>query len=74
MTPREALADKATRARLLTGAALIETNEVEITQAYKERNMPFVPHPFVGNDLNGLTIVELELADALAARLVELVQ
>jgi len=39
--------------------------EVEVTQAVKQRDMPLIPHPFIGNDLTGLRVVLLEPVGAL---------
>lgn len=33
---------------------------VEITQAVKQADMPIIPHPFLGNDLTGLTVVLID--------------
>jgi len=36
--------------------------EFEITQELKQRDMPAIPHPMIGNDLKGLTVVLLDPA------------
>lgn len=46
--------------RLLLEQTEIVEQEVEITLAYKDSDKDIVPHPFVGNDLTGKTIVMLE--------------
>lgn len=34
--------------------------DVELTQAIKQADMPLIPHPFIGNDLTGKTVVMLD--------------
>jgi len=34
--------------------------QIEITQAIKQADMPLIPHPFTGNDLTGKTVVILD--------------
>lgn len=39
----------------------LETHRLqEITQAVKQADMPVIPHPFLGNDLTGLTVVLID--------------
>lgn len=39
----------------------LETHRMqEITQAIKQADMPLIPHPFMGNDLTGLTVVLID--------------
>ena len=40
--------------------ALALAADVEITHAIKNADMPLVPHPFIGNNLTGLTVVLLD--------------
>ena len=56
-------ANPAQRAALLAGEANPAVTEIEITQAVKQADMPLIPHPFIGNDLTGLTVV---LADPMS--------
>ena len=35
-------------------------DEVEITMAFKNTDMPLIPHPFIGNDLTGFSVVLLD--------------
>lgn len=64
-----ALRDPATMRALMTGAAEVTEEAVEITLAYKDSDMAVVPHPFVGNDLTGLRVVLLEPGTTLMDRL-----
>lgn len=62
------LADAA-RERLLDALAAAPVEEVEITQAMKNADMPLIPHPWVGNDLTGRTIVLLDPVSPFVERL-----
>jgi len=46
--------------------------EFEITQELKQRDMPVIPHPMVGNDLSELTVVLLDPAHDETWKLAEL--
>jgi len=46
--------------------------EIEITQAIKQADMPLLPHPFLGNDLTGKTIVLLDPVSPFVERLFRL--
>jgi hypothetical protein len=66
------LANRATRV-----TALIELSELplvprEVTQAVKQADMPLIPHPFLGNNLTGKTIVLLDPVAVLMVKLREL--
>lgn len=65
----EARADRALLARIIAGTARIETIEREIDQAYKHRDMGLWPHPFVGNDLAGSTIILVDPVSTVVERL-----
>jgi len=47
---------------------------VEITQAVKQADMPLIPHPFMGNDLTGMTVVLLDPVAPLNERLLRLLE
>lgn len=69
---RTAMRDPVTLNALMTGAATVtdeEVEEVEITLSYKDSDMTVMPHPFIGNDLTGLTVVMLEPGTSLMERL-----
>lgn len=51
---------KAKRAALEAALAEPKYEMVEITQAMKQADMPLIPHPWLGNDLTGQTIVLLD--------------
>lgn len=51
---------KAKRAALETALAEPKFEMVEITQTMKQADMPLIPHPWLGNDLTGQTIVLLD--------------
>jgi hypothetical protein len=42
---------------------------IEVTQAIKQADMPLIPHPFLGNDLSGRTVVLLDPVSPLTERL-----
>ena len=46
--------------------------EVEITQKIKNKDMPLVPHPFLGNDLTGKQVVMLDPISAITQRLAKM--
>lgn len=46
--------------------------EEEITQAIKNADMPLIPHPFMGNDLTGKTVVMLDPVADLTWQLAEM--
>lgn len=56
-------------AQLLREAPVIEQ---PITQALKQADMPVLPHPFLGNDLAGLTVVMVDPVSELCLALQEL--
>lgn len=66
-----ALRDPATRRALMTGTAKVTEEEMEITLAYKDADMAVMPHPFIGNELTGLTVVMLEPGTPLMERLAD---
>jgi len=37
-----------------------EVSDIEVTQAIKQADMGLIPHPFIGNDLTGKTVVMLD--------------
>jgi hypothetical protein len=41
-------------------AGVVPTEEIEITHAIKNADMDLIPHPFMFNDLTGLTVVMLD--------------
>lgn len=45
---------------------------IEVTQALKQADMPLIPHPFIGNDLAGMTVVMLDPLSTLVAKLHEI--
>jgi hypothetical protein len=50
-------------------ARISEPEEIEVTQALKQADMPLIPHPFQGNDLTGLTVVLLDPIGQMAEQL-----
>ena len=54
-----AMQDPALLRQYLDGAPTEET-EIEITPEYKDSDMGVVPHPFLGADLTGLTVVQID--------------
>lgn len=66
-----ALKDSASAKRFFSGNSTVTQEEVEITLDYKESDIALFPHPFLGSDLSGLTIVQLELSDVIADRFAE---
>lgn len=65
----QALQDPPIKRRYLSGLATVDKRSVEITLAYKDSDKAVVPHPFMGNDLTGLTVVMLEPGTELMERL-----
>lgn len=65
----QARRDRAKLARLLAGTADVIMVEQEIDNAWKNRDMPEWPHPFVGNDLAGTSIVLVDPMSPLVERL-----
>jgi hypothetical protein len=51
---------------------VIGRQRIEITQAIKQADMPLIPHPFIGNDLTGKTIVLLDPVSDLTWHLAEM--
>lgn len=49
-----------TRAQIMDRIATDPMVDIEITQAIKQADMPLIPHPFVGNNLTGKTVVMLD--------------
>ncbi len=47
-------------------------SEIEITADYKNSDMGLIPHPFIGNDLTGKTIVMVDPRMKLVERLHEM--
>lgn len=46
--------------------------EMEITQSIKQADMPLIPHPFIGNNLRGKTIVMLDPVSPITERLLSM--
>jgi hypothetical protein len=63
------LKDPATRDRALALLADKDRVELEIRQEIKNKDLPLVPHPFLGNDLTGKTVVMLDPISDLAWQL-----
>lgn len=57
---RARLKNKKTCADALAELKELEPTEMEITQAIKQADMPLIPHPFLGNDMTGKTLVMLD--------------
>lgn len=66
---RLASLDPAARETFLEALAVAPLEEIEITQAIKHNDMPVVPHPWVGNDLTGRTVVMLDPVSRFTERL-----
>ena len=49
-----------TRAQIMDRIATDPVVDVEITQAIKNADMPLIPHPFIGNNLTGKTVVMID--------------
>jgi len=45
---------------LVPSYEVVGREQIEITQAMKQRDMAMIPHPFLGNDLTGKTVVLLD--------------
>lgn len=54
---------------LLLSDPLVQGQEIEITHAFKNSDMALIPHPFIGNDLTGKTVVLLDPMSAIVERL-----
>jgi hypothetical protein len=65
----EVLKNPTVLARFVREQSEIVLVEREITQALKNRDMGLFPHPWVGNDLTGLTVVMLDPVGRLVDRL-----
>lgn len=57
---REAVANGMTLAQAATQFRNARMVETEVTQQIKNADMPLIPHPFMGNDLTGKTVVLLD--------------
>jgi hypothetical protein len=66
---RSALRDRALAQQILAGDAPLEWVEREITTAFKNIDMGIVPHPFVGNDMTGRSVVLIDPVGRMAERL-----
>lgn len=64
----DALTDAA-RDRFLDALAVAPLEEMEITQEIKNADMAVVPHPWVGNDLTGRTVVIVDPVSPFVERL-----
>jgi hypothetical protein len=64
-----ALRNRALAQQILAGEVAIDWIEREITTAFKNTDMGVVPHPFVGNDLTGRSVVLIDPVGRLAERL-----
>lgn len=64
-----ALKDPARVAAILSGEATVEYVEQEITPAWKNIDMPVVPHPFLGIDRGGCTVVLVDPVGLITERL-----
>ncbi|MEW6646547.1 MAG: hypothetical protein AB1450_05070 [Pseudomonadota bacterium] len=51
---------------------VVGREQVEITQTIKQADMPLIPHPFLGNDLTGKTVVLLDPVADLTWHLAEM--
>ena len=69
---KASLANRATRQAALLELADLPLVPREVTQAVKQADMPLIPHPFLGNNLTGKTIVMLDPVSALVAKLRDL--
>lgn len=61
-----------TRAQIMDRFATDQMIDWEITQAIKQADMPLLPHPFMGNNLTGKTVVLLDPVSPLMSRLLDL--
>ena len=59
-TLEEAKTDPVKLAEYMAAFKAAPIIEEEITQAIKNADMPLIPHPFMGNDLTGKTVVLLD--------------
>lgn len=57
---------------LLMNPDFIGETEIEITAAFKNSDMGLIPHPFIGNDLTGKTVILLDPMSSVVERLEEL--
>ena len=69
---KAALLSGLTRAQVMDRMATDPMVDREITQAVKQADMPLIPHPFLGNNLTGKTVVLLDPVSPLMARLLDL--
>ena len=69
---KAALLSGLTRAQIMGRMATDPMVDREITQAIKQADMPLIPHPFMGNNLTGKTVVMLDPVSPLMARLLDL--
>ncbi len=71
-TLEEAKADPVKLAEYMAAFNSAPIVEEEITQAIKNADMPLIPHPFMGNDLTGKTVVLLDPVSDLTWKLAEM--
>jgi len=71
-TLEEAKADPIKLAEYVAAFKSASIVEEEITQNIKNADMPLIPHPFDGNDLNGKTVVMLDPISDLTWQLAEM--
>ena len=72
ITLSEAIKIPDLKRRILMNQATIKDMPMEITQAIKKKDMPLFPHPFVGNNLTGLTIIMVDPISAVVQRLADI--
>lgn len=68
---KTAIKDPAVRMALINGDIAPTKIETEITLDYKDGDKNLMPHPFIGADLTGLTVVTLEPGTTLMQRFAE---
>jgi len=64
------LRDPAKRGAVMAGLA--SAADVEITHAIKNADMPLVPHPFLANNLTGLSVVMLDALGTFGSQMADL--
>lgn len=64
--------DPVLRAELIADLQAGQLVDEEITQAIKQADMPLIPHPWIGHDLTGKTVVLLDPVAEVTLRLAEL--
>jgi hypothetical protein len=70
--PRPARANRAALEAWLEAVCRCPAEEIEVTAAFKNSDMGLIPHPFLGNDLAGRSVVLLDPVAPLTARLAAL--